>query len=242
MKPCRAALMAGSAAVVLTTGACVDSREEYWIDARGGGKGEISFSVPAAALRLHGGEQGVGDIIDSFMREIPGIELTGRNVETTGGRAHVRAAFEFESALDLAAFAESPSADSLPSVVRQLTGTVDVSMRGRELSFIREVTPARALPVVSLLPAPQLDWQLVTIIHLPAPANESNATRTENGGRTLVWETPLATAVRSPLVMSFKMDVPIPWTLVLGVGLPLCLAGGILLVRRFAPGKRQGAT
>lgn len=230
-------MLGGCAGIVMLASGCVDSREEYWIDSRGGGRGEISLSLPAAALRLHGGEAGVGEMIDSFARGAEGVELNDRSVEITGDRARVRIAFEFGSALDLAELANGPESQSLPAAVRHLTGNVEVSLRGRELSFVRQSTPGRAFPMAPLLPSSRLDGQLVTVMHLPAPASESNATRTENGGRTLIWKAPLATAVKSPLVIRFKIDVPVPWLLVLGVGLPVVLAGGFLLIRRFSPRK-----
>ncbi|MFZ9937431.1 MAG: hypothetical protein ACO3JG_10300 [Luteolibacter sp.] len=224
------------AAAVLSS-SCVDSHEEYWIDARGGGRGEMSFTLPAAALRLHGGEAGVERMIDSFLEKIPGIEPTRHGVTVNGERAEVAVAFRFNSALDLADFADNPAVRELPSAVTHLTGQMDVSLRGRELSYTRRSDPGRAIPGVSLLPASRLDGRLVTIIHLPSPAKASNAARLENDGRTLVWDTPLADAVKSPQVMHFKMDVPIPWTLVLGVGVPAGLAGVVLLARRFSPRK-----
>ncbi len=233
----RAAVFLTAMAVAILSSSCVDSREEYWIDARGGGRGEMTFSMPAAALRLHNGEAGVQRMIDSFLKEIPGIEPTHREVTASGDRAQVTLAFTFDSALDLAEFADSPAVRELPSAVTHLTGQVDVSLRGRELSYTRRSDPGRAIPGVSLLPASRLDGRLVTVIHLPSPAKESNATRLENGGHTLVWDTSLADAVKAPLVMHFKIDVPIPWLLVLGVGVPAGLAGVILLIRRFSPRK-----
>lgn len=233
----RAAVLITVIAAALLSSSCVDSREEYWIDARGGGRGEMSFTMPATALRLHGGEAGVERMIDAFLKKIPGIEPTRREVSVHGERAEVALAFRFESALDLADFADSSAARELPSAVRHLAGSVDVSLYGRELAYTRQSDPGRAIPGVSLLPASRLAGRLVTIIHLPSPASETNATRMENDGCTLVWDTPLADAVKAPLEMHFKMNVPIPWSLVLGFGLPVGLAGVILLVRRFSPRK-----
>ena len=233
----RAALYLSVMAAAILSSSCVDSREEYWIDARGGGRGEIAFTLPAAALRLHGGEAGVERMIDSLLNKIDGIAPTRHEVTVNGDRADVALAFRFDSALDLADFADNPAARAMPAAVKHLTGTMDVALRGRELACTRRSEPGRAIPGVSLLPASRLDGRLVTIIHLPSPPNKSNATRMENGGRTLVWDTPLADAVKAPLVMHFKMDVPIPWTLVLGVGLPVGLAGVILLARRLSPRK-----
>jgi hypothetical protein len=149
----RAALFLTAVAAAILSSSCVNSREEYWIDARGGGRGEMTFTLPAAALRLHGGVAGVEKMIDSFLKEIPGIEATRREVTVNGDRAEVALAFRFDSALDLTEFAESPAMRELPSAVTHLTGHVDVSLRGRELTYTRRSDPGRAIPGVSLLPA-----------------------------------------------------------------------------------------
>ena len=51
---------------------------------------------------------------------------------------------------------------------------------------------------------------LTYIIHLPEAVTESNATRVENAGRTLVWDFPLATAIQAPVTLHFKANIPIP--------------------------------
>jgi hypothetical protein len=84
------------------------------------------------------------------------------------------------------------------------------------------------------MPASSLEGRLVTIMHLPAPASDSNATRTENRGRTLVWETPFATAVKSPVTYRFKMRAPLPWNLLGWIVAPLALLGGVVWIRRIS--------
>jgi len=222
-------LLAVSAAVLLAS--CIDSREEFWIDSRGGGRGEITYVLPAAALRLHGGEAGVTAMIDDFLSKAPAIKRASREVSKDGGEATVRLAYEFDSALDLVEIMAGPAIRELPAAAAHLMGDVRVRLRGRSLEYSRSSSPGRALPGASFMPASRLEGRLVTIIHLPAPATESNATRVENGGRTLVWDTPLADAVRQPQVTRFKMKIPIPWNLVLGVALPLGLACGFVIVR-----------
>lgn len=222
-------LLAAIAAAVLAS--CIGSHEEFWIDSRGGGRGEIAYSLPAAALRLYGGEAGVTAMIDEFLRESPAMKRPSREVVQHNGEATVRIAFEFDSAMDLAEIAEGPAIERLPPAVAGLMGDVRVRIRGRSVEYSRVSRPGKALPGAAFMPASHLEGRLVKIIHLPAPATMSNATRVENGGRTLVWETPLAAAVRQSWKTEFKMDVPIPWSLVLGVALPLCLACGFVIVR-----------
>jgi hypothetical protein len=57
----------------------------------------------------------------------------------------------------------------------------------------------------------------------------------EDAGRTLIWDIPLAQAVKSPVITRFKMDMPIPWTLVSCIAIPLSLACGVMIRRMKKP-------
>jgi hypothetical protein len=95
------------------------------------------------------------------------------------------------------------------------------------LDFTRTLSPSKALPGWALLPASPLDGHhLVYIIHLPAAATDSNATRVSDAGRTLVWDMPLAMALKAPFRTHFLMPIPIPWALVTTIAIPLSLACG----------------
>ena len=222
------------AAVTATAlASCIDSREEVWIDRDGGGRAHIRVEIPTAATRLHGGETGVRKLIDSFLAEAPDIRPTSVAVTTTGDRTVVDVAMEFESALKASEAAGGDAIDHLPPAARHLTGEVETRLRGLTLDFDRVISPGEAIPGVPWLPKSQLQGhRLEYIIHLPAAAKSSNATRTENGGRTLVWDIPLEKAVKAPFRTSFEMELPIPWSKVSAVAIPLSLAGGWLLLRR----------
>lgn len=217
----------------LALAGCIDSREEVWIDRDGGGRAEIRVDIPTAATRLHGGAAGVRRLIDSFFAASPEIRSSKVDVHTTGDRTVVDVAMEFDSALKATEMTGGEAIDHLPPAARHLSGEVEARLRGLTLDFNRVISPGEAIPGVSWLPKSQLEGhRLEYIIHLPAVAKTSNATRTENGGRTLVWDIPLAAAVRQPFSTSFEMDLPIPWSKVSAVAIPLSLAGGWLLLRR----------
>ena len=216
--------------ILLTS--CFESREEFWIDSTGGGRGEVTLSLPAAAIRLHGGESGVEARIDRLLGDSAGVSRVEREVSIDGDRATVRMKFHFDSAMDLAETAESPAMKGMPAPVSHLIGEIRVQLRGRTLEYTRSIRPDRALPGSALLPASSFDGRLVTIMHLPAPVTDSNATQVEDAGRTLVWDIPLAEAMKRPPALRFRMNVPIPWQLVVGVAVPLSLACGIVIVKR----------
>jgi hypothetical protein len=228
LKSATLALLAGIACLLTS---CIDGREEVWLEADGSGRAEITYSLPAAAARLQGGDSGIRELITGFLKDTPEIQSSSCDVVTEDGRTRVRVSASFASALDLKAVAEGPSIDRLPSAASHLAGQVKTEFRGRTVDFSRTITPAKALPGASFMPASQFEGRrLEYIMHLPAAVRESNATRVENSGRTLVWDVPLAQALKSPIVTRFQLNVPIPWKLVTAIALPLSLTG--LLVFR----------
>ena len=74
------------------------------------------------------------------------------------------------------------------------------------------------------IPQSELEGHSVTtILHLPKAATSHNATSTADGGSTLIWDTPLAEALRKPRVTEFIMPLPIPW-------LSICFVTMLLLI------------
>lgn len=217
-------------AIQLTS--CIDSHEEYWLEADGGGRAEVTYTLPAAVARMHGGDSGIREIVTGFLHKTPEITSSGCEVVTRENRTCVTIRAAFDSALDLKDLASGQSIQSLPSAASHLAGQVRAGLSGRTLDFNRTITPSKALPGSAFLPASQFaGHRLVYIMHLPAAATDSNATRVEDSGRTLVWDIPLEQALGSPITTRFKMEIPVPWTLVTTIALPLSLAGGFAWVR-----------
>jgi hypothetical protein len=222
-----------AAVITVLLASCIDSREEFWIEADGGGRAQITCTIPAAAARIHGGDDGIRKLIADFLRATPSIKRSSHEVTTANGRTTAVVEFAFDSALDLmeTSTRESP-AGLLPPAAKHFLGEMQAEWRGRSLEMTRRISPGKSLPGAAFMPASTLEGRLVTIMHLPAPASASNATRTENSGRTLVWETPFAEAVKSPVTYHFIMDAPLPWKLIGGIVAPLALLGGVLWIRR----------
>lgn len=222
--------------ITLLLASCIDSREELWLEADGSGRSEITCSLPAAAARLHGGEAGIRAMIARFFQQTPEFTSSSCEVTTLGNRLHVRINAAFDSALDLRDLSSGPSIRTLPSAASHLSGKTDVAIRGRSLDFTRRITPGAAIPGAAFLPTSQLaDHRLLYIMHIPAAAAECNATRTENAGRTLIWDIPLANAIASPVTLHFKMDLPLPWKWITGIAVPVSLFCAFMLFRLRRP-------
>lgn len=215
---------------------CIDGREEVWLHADGSGRAEVSYSLPAAAARFQGGEAGIRQKINDLLKKTTALHSTSCEVSTQEDRLQICVRASFDSALDLKKLAKSGSISKLPSSASHMAGKVKVGLSGRTVDFSRTITAGGALPGAKFLPASQFaDRKLTYIIHLPLAASESDATRTEDGGRTLVWDFPLAEAVRSPVITHFKVKIPIPvWLVVAVVGVVSAVGFvGYRLVRKW---------
>jgi hypothetical protein len=208
---------------------CIDGREEIWIHRDGSGRAEVNYTLPASAAVFQGGEAGVRHMLEEFLSKSTALTTSSVEVKTVGDRLHIRVLASFAAAMDLKKIAEGPGMHELPSSATGLAGTVTVALRGLSLDFTRSLTPGTSLPGAALLPASAFqDRSLTYIIHLPLAATESNATRKLDGGRTLIWEFPLAEAVKKPITTHFIAPIPFPkWIWLLGIGLLLLL--GLIL-------------
>ncbi len=215
------------AAVMLVS--CIDGREEIWLNANGSGRADVSYSLPAAAARFQGGEEGVRRLIGDFLKSTPAISNSSFEVSTDQDRLKIRVQGTFESARDLKRISTGASQEDLPSSANYLAGEFNVDVQGRTVDFSRIIAPGKALPGAIFLPVSRFkDRNLTYIIHLPEAATESNATRVENAGRTLVWDFPLASAIQNPVTLRFKANIPVPRWAVTSV------AATVLLLAYFA--------
>jgi hypothetical protein len=194
---------------------CIDGREEVWIHANGSGRAEATYSVPAVAARLHGGKDGVRRVIERFLASAPGITSSTCEVTTAGDQLEIQVRTTFDSALKLKKF----SSDTLPSAAAGLAGEFQLAVKGLSVDFARTIHAGDALPVAAFIPIAQIKGRYLTyIFHLPRAATTSNATRTEDSGRTLVWEFPLAQAIAGPVITRFTAPIPLPPWLVVAIG------------------------
>lgn len=204
---------------------CIDGREEIWIKPDGSGRAEFRYSLPAAAAKFHGGEAGVRRMIGDFLKATPQITISRLDVLTADGRLVVQLNTAFDSVLDLMKISGNSDAfNKLPSSASGLSGQVRLAFRGRSIDFSRTIAAGEALPGAAFLPDSQFEGRrLCYIFHLPGPAIDTNATRIEDGGRTLIWDFPVAEAIRKPIRIKFTARIPIPLWAVAAVA---CLSAG----------------
>ena len=212
------------ACAVLSLASCIDGREEVWLNADGSGRADLFYDVPASAARFHGGVKGIDDLLASLLKDFP---TATREISENGDRLAVRVKLRFQSADQISKLADSTTSGSAPKSFEYLAGQFDVERSLTGVNFTRTISPGRALPN-AFIPADEFrDRKLTYILHLPIAASESTANRTANGGRTLTWEQPLASAMRKPIVVHFKAEIIPTWAMGLAIA---AVTGTALLV------------
>ena len=208
---------------------CIDGREEYWLAGDGSGHATIRYSAPASLARSCGGEQGLAKLLDEFIRRTPALTNVKRLVSCEGERMVVELQASFPSAPELVAALRRDNAlveGNLKAMVSPLIGHLNFRRDWLTVDLTRTVQPSKSLPGAFLMPAAQFEGRrLEYIVHLPMVAKETNATRTEDGGRTLIWDYSLRDGLKNNVVIHFKGTVPVPWWLLATATAVLALLG-----------------
>lgn len=195
------------AAFACALSSCLDVREEIWITAGGGGRAELHYVFPADALRLAGGEEGIRRELAKTAAAYPELHAVTHTLRPIGDRMELLVSAELEKIWrweDVVSENEDPISPAAKSI-----GKISLRRSLRTVDFKRVINWSAILPGSAFLPANR--WQghsTTTILHLPSVGIRHNATRTEDSGRTLIWETPMAAAVAKPLSQSFQTTLP----------------------------------
>ncbi len=220
---------------------CIDGSEEYWINTDGSGRAEITYVLPAAAARFQGGAKGVEKLLADFLATTPAITTSSHQVSENDGHLSVHVTATFDSVLELRNVSKGQSIKELPSSASGLTGAIDFELIGRKVHASRVLAVNKALPGASFLPASQFaGHRLSYIVHLPVAATVTNATLLENDRRTLIWDIPLAEAVRAPVTLRFEAPLPIPMRWLVGTIALLVLL--VMAICVFIRHRRRKAT
>lgn len=191
---------------------CIDCKEELWINADGSGAAEATYDLPTSAVNLGGGEAQIRSSIATLLEENPSLHSEILSITPTGPRTQIHLRLTFESAVKLIGLSKPESTQSIPASAQQLAGTFDFHLKGREFALCRTIEANKAFAGGLFMPRKEIEGRkLLYILHLPQPPIESNATRTENNGSTLIWDYPLEEALKKPLTTRVRAQIPIPW-------------------------------
>jgi hypothetical protein len=231
-------ILAGLLACLLLAG-CFDIREELWVHRDGSGKAELTYVIPASALLLAGGEDGLEEKIRTMIASQPKLSLDALQIKEIETGVEVSATVSTKSMLSLLDLKKGEGARQLPGAALDIAGNFDVRLQGLDIDFTRTVKVKEALGMLSIGVGKEEreTRRLVYILHLPVPPEESNAMKVEDGGKTLKWETTLGEAIKKPVVTSFRARMPIPTEL--WYSLALVIVALTALVRMVSKWRRK---
>lgn len=205
---------------------CIDGEEEFWLNRDGSGRAVITYTVPSSFVALRGGEEKLRTTIQEKLGNRTEVALEKVEVTTDDGRTRVYVAGSFPDAMKLVDLAHDANAKPMPAALEALLGKFDVRLKGRDVSLLRTMEPAKLLGGGLFKPsARDLEGhRLKYTLHLPVAAHETNATSTADGGQTLMWDIPLEKAVDQPVTLSFHARMPIPlWIWLTGAAVILAV-------------------
>ena len=230
--------LAGLLACLLLAG-CFDIREELWVHRDGSGKAELTYVIPASALLLAGGSDGLEQKIRTMIATQPKLSLDALQIKEVATGVEVSATVSTKSMLSLLDLKKGEGVRQLPGAAIDLAGDFDVRLKGLDIDFTRTVKVKEALGMLSIgVGKEERDRRrLVYILHLPVPPEESNAMKVEDGGKTLKWEITLGEAIKKPVVTSFRARMPIPTAV--WYGLALVIVAVTALVRMVLKWRRK---
>lgn len=230
MKLLRILWFSSIAAFILLLSSCIDGREEIWLEPDGSGKAHFQYDIPAAAAKFQGGEKGIQELLDSILKDFPDATKT---LQISGDRLKIDVNLSFTSQDVLSKLRSSIGAKKSPQALRHLAGVFEVKREGLTVDFTRTISPGLALPT-AFIPASEFkNRKLTYILHLPVVPTESTADRIGNNGFTQIWEQPLSTAIRKPIVMHFKAKAQIPnWLMALGIITSTIVVTALIMISR----------
>ena len=204
------------AILCLCVQACIQGEEDIWIEANGSARVKAVYRVPALLLSESEAEE-FRQTVEEEVGANKNLRLVTNTVDTEQGKRVIRLGIETDDITQL----EHMLTEHGPSEVRTkadkilhaILGSIEIETQGLGAAVRREVDLKPLLDEYVGDRAPLLlsDAEFRYAVHLPRPAEESNAHGTGNEGRTLKWSYRLAELKGAPIVMTLKGSVPVPW-------------------------------
>ncbi|MGA0899068.1 MAG: hypothetical protein ACO3SO_01545 [Luteolibacter sp.] len=223
---------------------CLDVREEFWIRKDGSAEAEITCQLPRTATIALGGPTGVRSMVEKLLEDEGHIDSYEVQASENGKRVILKVRCGVDQLIAFDNLHRSiQKRDDLHPAFRKMMGEFDIGIEGLAgVSVQRRVAPGEAVPAMRWLPQSQTKGhRIIKIIHFPQIIKQHNAHESWNKGCTLMWETSLEDAIRTPIDYQFVIPFPIPWGWLMSVAICVIAILAIVIqsLRRRSPGKRQ---
>ena len=194
----------------------MEGEEEVWINADASGRLVARYQFPTKALERLGKPADLKRALERIDENEKGFQFQTCKFEKVGFNTSLTVEATFENALDLLTIAErnreiiteetSASPDTLDGVAGEIKPTYHRAISISSL-FPPDLTPLEKFGLRSALRKAKFKF----ILHLPAEILETNAHEVSNDRQTAAWIFPLKDHFKTPIEMSIKMSLPVPW-------------------------------
>ena len=205
---------------------CFDLREEFWLHDDGSAVLEVTCDIPKAATLAIGGKHGLKKMAVKILEKEEAIDSHEVHVSENGKRLILLIRCEIDDLLAIDQLSQANQRqDDLHPAVRKLVGEFDIGMEGMKgISVNRIVSPGEAVPALRWLSKSQSqDYSFVKIMHFPYPIKQHNAHESRDDGCTLIWETTLTNAAKTPIHYAFVIPYPIAWGWIIGTAVSVVI-------------------
>jgi len=221
---------------------CIDGEEEVFINADGSGRIKVQYRVPGMIFSDAEAKELIA-IIEKEAGEKENLEIVTNRVDSQKGQKVIQIEIKAASVLELEGMLDDHGGEGedgekrskTDKLLHALLGDMKVSISGLTATVKRDVDLESLLNEylgqrgALLLGESEFRYS----VHLPKAATESNAHELRNEGKTLQWTYKLRECQKTPILMSVKAPIPVPWWVyTLVAGTVLLLGWGIFAFLR----------
>lgn len=214
---------------------CIDGDKEIWLERDGSGRLEATSKMPPRLMESFGSAPVLQKQLEDAIAKEPGLQIEHLDNHLENGRVVFEFTASFDDVRTLAAFPKkhlrNPATPDTPGSEEALFGTMNLEINGLTLEFNRTVNLAPVFPDnIRQNPGFLGESAFRYVVHLPAQATKHNATDTNNNGRTLRWNFLLRKHASSPMILTMKAPLPVPWWIWLSGALVIALVVFLLIL------------
>ena len=221
-RPMKYVLFSLFAMLMLLLSSCkIDGEEEITIHEDGSSRVAMRYELPGVFLSQETADELVA-ALDKSLGHHEHINLLTNRVDLVAGQRIIHLVMNVDSEADLSGLRKSLKSGHPESgegksksnkLLNSIVGNVEARTTGLSVELSRQVNLQPLLDEYVGKKSSSLlgDFEFRYILHLPRAAEQNNAHKVTDGGKTLKWTYLLREMKNKPITMNVTAPIPIPW-------------------------------